>query len=107
VLFEEDNDDEIDTSRQPPNHVAVAALLSYSLRSATLEDDEGMTPLDYATKSDASMKTVKLLQSAARKGMQLNAGLQSFITATKCLQDSMPQVVVRPSKKIRRVSVEC
>jgi len=41
VLFEEDHEnDKGNTSKQPPNHESVAALLSYSIHAATLEDDE-------------------------------------------------------------------
>jgi len=70
VMFEEDGD-ESDAPRHPPNHEAVAALLSYSIRSATLEDYEEMNALEHAIMSDASLKTVRLLQSATRRGMQL------------------------------------
>eukprot|EP00984_Skeletonema_dohrnii_P030798 scaffold22583_cov79-Skeletonema_dohrnii-CCMP3373.AAC.1 len=88
VLFCEDhnrNDDENDasTSNQPPNHESIRALLSYSIHAATLEDDEEMTPLEHAIMSDASLKTVKLLQHATSKGMQLKKESKSFMTAMK------------------------
>jgi hypothetical protein len=70
VMFEDDEDESY-TPRQPPNHEAVAALVSFSIRSATLEDDEEMNPLEYAIMSDATLKTVQLLQSATRRGMIL------------------------------------
>ena len=103
VLFDDDHDkDENDTSKQPPNHESVAVLLSYSILAATLEDDEEMTPLEHAIMSDASMKTVKLLQSATRVGMQLNEGKvsqRSFSTANiDEVRESMPH------KKTRRIS---
>ena len=86
VHFEEDRDNvNSGTSRQPPNHDAVAALLPYSLPAVTLEDDEDMSPLDHAIISNASWKTLKMLQSA--QGMMLlTAGLQSFITAATALK---------------------
>ena len=83
VLFEDHNDDENDASNQPPNHESIRALLSYSIHAATLEDDEEMTPLEHAIMSDASLKTVKLLQHATSKGMQLKKGSKSFMTAMK------------------------
>ena len=87
VLFKDHNhnNDENDasTSNQPPNHESIRALLSYSIHAATLEDDEEMTPLEHAIMSDASLKTVKLLQHATSKGMQLKKGSKSFMTAMK------------------------
>eukprot|EP00985_Skeletonema_marinoi_P003507 scaffold1505_cov146-Skeletonema_marinoi.AAC.21 len=87
VLFKDHNhnNDENDasTSNQPPNHESIRALLSYSIHAATLEDDEEMTPLEHAIMSDASLKTVKLLQTATSKGMQLKKGSKSFMTAMK------------------------
>eukprot|EP00985_Skeletonema_marinoi_P024574 scaffold17184_cov150-Skeletonema_marinoi.AAC.1 len=67
VLFEDHNDDENDASNQPPNHESIRALLSYSIHAATLEDYEEMTPLEHAIMSDASLKTVKLLQTATSR----------------------------------------
>lgn len=101
VLFEEDRDNvNSGTSRQPPNHDAVAALLPYSLPAVTLEDDEDMSPLDHAIISNASWKTLKMLQSA--QGMMLlTAGLQSFIRTAIALTNGDSS---RSIKKIRRVS---
>ncbi|KAK1734238.1 hypothetical protein QTG54_015005 [Skeletonema marinoi] len=86
VLFEDHNDDENDASNQPPNHDSIRALLSYSIHAATLEDDEEMTPLEHVIMSDASLKTVKLLQTATSRGIQLKKGSKSFMTAMKSLQ---------------------
>jgi hypothetical protein len=87
--------------RQPPNHDAVVALLPYSLCAVTLEDDEDMSPLDHAIISDASWKTLKMLQSA--QGMMLlTAGLQSFIRTAIALKPNGDSS--RSIKKIRRVS---
>jgi ankyrin repeat protein len=86
VLFEEDHDKCDTSSKPPPNHEAVLTLLSYSIHAATIEDDEEMSPLEHAIMSDASLKTVKLLQAATSIGLQLSR-LQSFIMATtSCLQ---------------------
>jgi hypothetical protein len=106
MVFEEDNDDQNVTPRQPPNHDAVRALLSYSFHAATLQDDKGMSPLGYAIMSNAPMKTLKLLQ-LAKEGMQLNEGLQSFITAVKRVKVSIPSCRTEsmPAKKIRRVTL--
>jgi len=108
VLFEDDLN-ENGTLRQPPNHDAVAALLSYSLHVVTLEDDEDMSPLEHAIMSNASLKTVRMLQSATRKRKQLNDGLRSFIIAAKALQVSILSShasVPSAKKKIRTISVE-
>ena len=85
VLFEGDSHESGIIPRQPPNHEAVAVLLSYSVHAVTLEDDEDMTPLEHAIQSNASMETVKLLQHETRRATQLNEGIQSFISATKSM----------------------
>eukprot|EP00985_Skeletonema_marinoi_P000418 scaffold146_cov146-Skeletonema_marinoi.AAC.2 len=110
VLFEDHNEDENenDASNQLPNHISITALLSYSFHAATLEDDEEMTPLEHAIMSDASLKTVKLLQAATSKGIQLKKGSQSFMTAMKSLQvqgDLTPgnYISSRPRKMARRM----
>ena len=125
VLFESDIHEggSIPRPRQPPNHEAVAVLLSYSVHAVTLEDDEDMTPLEHAIQSDASMETVKLLQDETRQATkvlstyqlrqpQLNEGIQSFISATKSMQIpaydgefmSSPLGSNKPTKKVKRVS---
>jgi hypothetical protein len=50
----------------PPNYDSILALLSESLAPATMEDIDEMNPLEHAIMSDASMKTIKLLQKASR-----------------------------------------
>ena len=69
-----------------------------------------MSPLEHAIMSDASLKTVKLLQSATSRGVQLSR-LQSFITATTRLQpqevdDFISSITYndRPVKRTRRVT---
>ena len=116
VLFEDDDDDDENvTSKQPPNHESVAALLSYSIHAATLEDDEEMNPLEHAIMSNASFKTVRLLQNETIKAMELKAGSKSLITATKrsraqedetrsnsdCVFSSRPH-----KKKSRKISLD-
>lgn len=95
--------------RQPPNHEAIAALLSYSFHAAILKDDVNMIPLDHAIRSNASPSTVKLLRSAMQRGNQLNEGIQSFITATKNMHvikhdEFMSSLSInsRPTEKVRR-----
>jgi len=57
--------------QEPPDHDAICALLSESIRAATIECNEEMTPVEHAIMSGASIKTVKLLQSSASKYLQL------------------------------------
>ena len=111
VLFESDFHESGSNPRQPPNHEAVAVLLSYSVHAVTLEDDEDMTPLEHAIQSDASMETVKLLQHETRQATQLNEGIQSFISATKSMRipaydgEFMSSLGSnKPTKKVKRVS---
>ncbi len=49
----------------PPCHSAIRALLSVSMRAATLEDHDEMNPLENAIMSDASLQTIMLLQKAS------------------------------------------
>eukprot|EP00984_Skeletonema_dohrnii_P014610 scaffold6153_cov71-Skeletonema_dohrnii-CCMP3373.AAC.2 len=69
VLFQDDHNNESATTR-PPCHDAICALLSESLAAATIEDADEMSPLEHAIMSNASLKTVKLLQNAAVKHLQ-------------------------------------
>jgi len=68
-LFEDDHNNESATPR-PPCHDAICALLSESLAAATIEDADEMNPLEHAIMSNASLKTVKLLQNAAANYLQ-------------------------------------
>ena len=97
VLFEDqvdidENDASISSQESTPNHESIVALLSISLHAATLEDVEEMSPLEHAIMSNASLKTVKLLQAATRKGHRemdnenKTSQLQSFMTAMNSLQ---------------------
>jgi len=69
VLFQDDHNNESATPR-PPCHDAICALLSESLAAATIEDADEMNPLEHAIMSNASLKTVKLLQNAAANYLQ-------------------------------------
>ncbi|KAL7426964.1 hypothetical protein ACHAXM_000651 [Skeletonema potamos] len=60
VLFEGDQ-----TPRAPPSVDVVKALLAGSLRSVLVEDDDEMSPIEYAIIADASIDVVKLLQKAS------------------------------------------
>ena len=124
VLFEDDFHERGSTPRQSPNHEAVAVLLSYAVHAVAMEDDEDMTPLEYAIQSDASLETVKLLEDETRQATkvlstyqirppQLNEGIQSFISATKNMQipaydgEYMSSLGSnKPTKKAKRVSVD-
>ena len=60
VLFEGD-----ETHRAPPTLEVIRPLLSGSLRSVLVEDEDDMSPIEYAIVSDADIKVVKLLQKAS------------------------------------------
>ncbi|KAK1733178.1 ankyrin repeat domain-containing protein [Skeletonema marinoi] len=60
VLFEGDQ-----TERASPTIDVVRALLSGSLRSVLVEDEDEMSPIEYAIVSDANINVVKLLQKAS------------------------------------------
>ena len=114
VLFEDNhqnNESEMIPRRQPC-HETVMVLLSYSLHAVTLEDDEGMSPLEHAIMSDASMQTVKLLQHATRKGMMKisNSPSSNSIATTGCLDQSEDEDVAAglntKSIKRRKVSID-
>ena len=122
VLFEDQNDDDDEndastSNQESPNHKSIVALLSISLHATTLEDEEEMSPLEHAIMSNASLKTVKLLQAATRKGhiqMEKEKETQSpsFMTAMCSLRvqdDSTPDhdaccFSSRPRKMARRIT---
>lgn len=56
--------------RDPPSFQVVHALLSASIAPASMEDEDEMSPLEYAIFSDADVRVVKLLQKAAQKYMK-------------------------------------
>jgi hypothetical protein len=66
-LFEDNDDD----TPQEPCHDTIHALLSESLAAATIEDVDEMNPLEHAIMSNASLKTVKLLQHAAANHLRV------------------------------------
>ncbi|KAL7448154.1 hypothetical protein ACHAWC_000398 [Mediolabrus comicus] len=107
VLFQEDHDR--NNTSQSPNHEAIATLLSYSIHATTLEDDEAMSPLEHAIMSDASIETVKLLQSATRVATKMKEGLQDVnaATANRCMKHSMHSCLsTSPTKKTRRITLD-
>jgi len=53
--------------REPPCYEVIQTLLQASPSSVPVEDHEGMSALEYAIFSDASMSVVKLLQYATKK----------------------------------------
>ena len=57
-------------TRGKPCHRTIAILLKASLESATLEDEDGMSPIEYALFSEADLDTVRLVQKAACKFMK-------------------------------------
>jgi ankyrin repeat protein len=68
-LFEEDGEDN-PTPLMPPNHNSIQALLSESPKAVTIEDFDEINPIEYAIMSNASLKTVKLLQFSSSMCLQ-------------------------------------
>lgn len=68
-LFEEDGEDNA-TPLMPPSHDSIQALLSESLKAVTMEDFDEINPIEYAIMSNASLKTVKLLQFSSSMCLQ-------------------------------------
>ncbi|KAL7455741.1 hypothetical protein ACHAWC_007977 [Mediolabrus comicus] len=60
VLFEGDQ-----TPKSPPSIGVVRALLSGSLKPVLIEDEDEMSPIEYALVSEADMEVIKLLQLAS------------------------------------------
>lgn len=60
--------------RGPPSYDVVRTLLSQSLHSVIIEDEDEMSPLEYAIVSDASIQVVSLLQKAAQKIVKQQRG---------------------------------
>lgn len=65
LLFEGDQ-----VRRDPPDFEVVCALLSGSMKSASMEDNGDTSPLEYAIISNAELKVVKMLQKAAQLYMK-------------------------------------
>ena len=61
-LFEEST-----FEKSAPSHRTIGILLQGSLESATLEDEDGMSAIEYALFSNAELNTVRLIQKAAQK----------------------------------------
>ena len=111
VLFKDQNDDaavdvddENDAStysnqyQEPPNHKSIVALLSISLHATTLEDEEEMSPLEHAIMSNASLNTVKLLQTATKKRyiqMQMEKEKETRSRSFQTAMSSLRVVVVQ------------
>ena len=67
-LFEDGEDNP--TPLMPPNHDSIQALLAESLKAVTIEDFDEINPIEYAIMSNASLKTVKLLQFSSSMCLQ-------------------------------------
>lgn len=65
-LFENDIGKSVQSA---PSFATISVLLNASMESAVLEDDEGMSAIEYALCSDAELRTVRLLQKATRRIM--------------------------------------
>ena len=88
VLFEGDQ-----TPRPPPSLNVVRALLSGSVRSVLVEDDDGMSPIEYAIISDNNIKVVTLLQTASMSLRRKDAKI-SKDTATSTKKEIKPVVLL-------------
>jgi len=96
VVFEEDQ-----APRAPPSIDVIKALLSGSIRSVLVEDDDYMSPIEYAIVSDADIKVVQLLQKASmtlrrREAKARNAAPKSTTTTTNTTttaDDQLPRSV--------------
>ena len=71
-----------EVERATPSHDAIAAILSESMAAATIEDADEMSPVEHAIVSGASLKTVKMLQSAAAKSLRSRSVPCYVTTAT-------------------------
>lgn len=85
MLFEDDEG--ITCTKRVLNHASVYALLSYSVRAATFQDDENMSPLQHAILSQASFRTMRLIGDAMK-----------YFNRQQIFRE-------RPCKKARRVSI--
>ena len=56
--------------RGRPSFEVVHTLLSAPIAPASMEDDDDISPLEYAIFNNADIRVVKLLQKAARKYMR-------------------------------------
>mmetsp|Transcript_24328 Transcript_24328/g.50954 ORF Transcript_24328/g.50954 Transcript_24328/m.50954 type:complete len:259 (+) Transcript_24328:42-818(+) len=56
--------------QDPPTLEVIRALLSASFAAASVEDEDEMSPLEYAILSNANIRVIKLLQKAAQKFMK-------------------------------------
>lgn len=78
VLFEGDQ-----TPREPPTFDVVQVLLSGSLNSVLVEDEDEMNPIEYAIISDLDIKIVKLLQKRSMSLRRKKAEVKMIKTDSK------------------------
>ena len=84
VLFEGDQ-----TPSSPPSIGVVRALLSGSLKPVLVEDEDEMSPIEYALVSEADMEVVELLQQASTTARRRIAKADKQIAS-----QSLPQSVL-------------
>ena len=73
-LFEQDDDEETELS--PPSLEVVKTLIKTKPCCVQLEDQDGMSALEYSIFSDSDIKVVKLLQNATRKQCQMSSSME-------------------------------
>lgn len=66
-LFEDDNKSKSKKSKSKPSHESVVELLIASPESVMLEDNEGISAIEYALCSLCDLKTIKLLQISTQR----------------------------------------
>ena len=81
--------------RPPPSIGVVKALLSGSIRSVLVEDDDDMSPIEYAIISDADVKVVQLLQKASMtlRRKEANTSNATPKSTTTSVDDQLPRSV--------------
>ena len=88
VLFEGDQ-----TPRAPPSIDVVRALLSGSIRSVLVEDEDEMSPIEYAIVSGANLNVVKMLQKASMSTRRKEAK-NSTAAARSTTKDVKPMALL-------------
>ena len=92
VLFKGDQ-----TPRSPPTIDVVRALLSGSLESVLVEDEDGLPPITYAFVSNASISVIKLLQKSSMTARRQISKIDKQIAAESCSSSAPVQPILTRS----------
>ena len=74
IIHDENDKPPPPKQREAPSYDVVRALLSESLEPTLVEDEDGMSPLEYAIISGASIEVVNLLQKATMHVLRKGGG---------------------------------